>query len=393
MIQIDPAFRAELKTKLKAGFVDGLLQRVSVQLGGGVVDEEPDALSEEDTSTFDEQMEEAFPDVPEADLSSEPEAELPLEPESELEQPPEPERDPEPNPTLEEEEPALAEEAVPPAPQPESNVAYYLYAVMPRDMEVSLPPTGLGAEHPVWLMRHRNVQVMMSEVPRAQYGADALRRHLSDSAWLESAVQEHYRIIGAVQTDRGVIPLPFGTVCADHAEVRAFLEAHYYYFSLQLRALDGKQEWDVKLFCDATTFYPIAEEQSPMLVEMRRRMSHQASGMVHLVRKQYERMVHDEIKKLSQQEGYSVHTELAALACETGLKPIDPDHEAVDGAYLALHAAYLIDIKDIPAFHARMAAVQASIQARGLRIQHAGPWLPFSFVRTDFDVANLGQAA
>ncbi len=273
--------------------------------------------------------------------------------------------------------------------------ALYVYAILPDVAEVPLPLAGIDPAFPVEVLPFRNVQVVLSRVPLASFSEEALRTHLEDRSWLEMAVQRHYAILERMRSRHGVLPMRFCTICYHTDGLRQFLEDHYFYFAIRLRALANKQEWGIRLYAHTPTLAHRAALENTRLRRMRQRMD-AAPGTAYLVRKQVERVEQEAVRALRRSERDEVHHTLAGLAFDAIANSVEEQRDVEAGEVLVLNAAYLVDIAQQEAFLKQVEGMQQTAATQGLRVHLTGPWLPFNFVRDDLTATSepaLARAA
>ena len=79
-----------------------------------------------------------------------------------------------------------------------SETARYLYAVCRGLDPAVLTHTPALYDEPLELVAHQDLAAVVSTVPMAVFGEEALRRNLEDMAWLEDVVRLHDEVVRAV---------------------------------------------------------------------------------------------------------------------------------------------------------------------------------------------------
>ncbi|WEO94354.1 GvpL/GvpF family gas vesicle protein [Streptomyces sp. FXJ1.172] len=228
----------------------------------------------------------------------------------------------------------------------------YVYAVCrPFDTPLQAELTGVAGAPP-GLLRHGGLIAVVSTVPAADFGEEALQAHLEDPAWLAATVRAHQGVIAALATVTTPLPLRLATVCEDDSVVRTLLETHADSFRRVLDRLEGRVEWGVKVYTEPAT----ASSDSSAAV----------AGSVPVPAEALAR---------------SLHERLAGQAEDCRLR--DPQECAPSGpaARSLLDAAYLVPRAHSEEFVELIDRTRA--EEPGIRVELTGPWAAYSFTGED----------
>lgn len=201
----------------------------------------------------------------------------------------------------------------------------------------------------------RNLQALGQRVPAHEYGLEAIRQRLHDTAWLRAQLRAHHRLLASLHAEGPLIPLRFGTICSKKQHVLALLEANYEDFCATLALLHGRQEWLLQLDADRTRL-----QEAIALVHQ---MSLDAPSLA------------TETDRLLQMAAEHCHQTLSALADRSVVQQLDGRQHPV------LRAAYLITTEQTDVFRNRVALLERAYQTLGIRLQLEGPSPPFNFAR------------
>lgn len=103
--------------------------------------------------------------------------------------------------------------ALPPPSEVAERVGWYVYAIVEAPGPV-LPDDLLGVDgrHEPLAIVEGGLAAMVSEVPLAEFGDEALGEIVEDVGWLENAARAHERVVDALWAQTTVVPLPMFTV-------------------------------------------------------------------------------------------------------------------------------------------------------------------------------------
>lgn len=242
----------------------------------------------------------------------------------------------------------------------------YVYAVC-RPFEAALQAqlTGVGGTPP-GLLRHHGLVAVVSTVPERDFSEASLRDHLEDLDWLAATARAHQGVIDALTTVTTPLPLRLATVFRDDSGVRTMMESREEDFLHTLDRLEGRVEWGVKLYAEAS------EPERPPTPAGR-----PASGRDYLRQRRSQTREHEEKWQAAEEFARSLHERLSERAEESRLHP--PQNATLSGVsgQNLLNAAYLVRRADSEEFVELVDRTKD--EAPGMRVELTGPWAAYSF--------------
>ncbi|WP_328672448.1 GvpL/GvpF family gas vesicle protein [Streptomyces sp. NBC_00328] len=208
----------------------------------------------------------------------------------------------------------------------------YVYAICrPFPAALSAELAGVGGVPPR-LLRHGGLIAVVGSVPERDFDAEPLRRRLEDVHWLEATARAHQGVIDALTAVTSPLPLRLATVLRDDSGVRVMMDERREDFERTLDRLDGRVEWDVKVYAETAD---VSGE----------------SG-------EFTRRLHGTLSECAEENRL--------------LTPRNPE----EGSQI-LDAAYLVPRADSGEFLER---VNGSVgEEPGTRVELTGPWAAYSF--------------
>lgn len=249
----------------------------------------------------------------------------------------------------------------------------YLFAVARGlDAERLSGADGLRG-NPLQVVEHGGLQALVCDVDLTEFGEAGLRRHLEDLAWVEDVARCHNDVVRSVAELATTAPMRLVTIFAGDDGVRRLLAEHRDALHGTLDAIEGCQEWSVKVY--AVPGAP-AEPAAPVAV------SGAGAGAAYLQRKkaaaQHRRAASDEAAAVAD----GLHAALSERSVASRrLPPQDPRLSGRSDPML-LNAAYLVPQEDSGPFHdtvRRLGEPRAD-----LTIELGGPWPAYSFTTQEW---------
>ncbi|WP_405915686.1 GvpL/GvpF family gas vesicle protein [Streptomyces sp. NBC_00728] len=232
----------------------------------------------------------------------------------------------------------------------------YVYAICrPFPAALSAELTGIAGVPPR-LLRHRDLIAVVGSVPEREFAAEPLRRRLEDVPWLEATARAHQSVIDSLTAVTSPLPLRLATVLRDDSGVRVMMDERREDFLRTLDRLDGRVEWDVKVFLSGSSMSSGATGSSGISGISG------SSGKCLASADEFTRRLHDVLSRCAEE-----------TRVRTPLNPASspgPDTEVLD-------AAYLVPRAESEEFVERVNASARDEPA--VRVELAGPWAAYSF--------------
>jgi Gas vesicle synthesis protein GvpL/GvpF len=242
---------------------------------------------------------------------------------------------------------------------------------------------GVHEAGPVERIEHAQVAVLVSRVPLAEFGEEALRRNLNDLDWLEQVARSHEAVLERTLQRATIVPLRLCTIFDDEGGVRRMLDEQRSALLAALDLLSGHQEWGVKLLADRDALEAAARAQSSEADAEADEPAQRSAGGAYMLRRRMERRMREEADRLAVGVAEEVHARLQDWASDAVLNPPqNRDLSGHDGEML-LNGAYLVESSKVARLRELVGELQERHRELGVTLQLTGPWPPYNFVPRD----------
>ncbi|HEX6150029.1 GvpL/GvpF family gas vesicle protein [Nocardioides sp.] len=245
-----------------------------------------------------------------------------------------------------------------------AEAARYLYAVARGTEPAQLADVSGLRGSSVEVIRYRDLDAVVSDVPLAEFDEDALKENLEQLSWLEEVARGHHEVVHAVSARAPTAPMRLATIFLDDDAVRRRLSELYDALVEVLDRVERRVEWSVKA---------VAPEPAPTPVTV----PEPTSGAEFLRRRRAQADEREERQDTGARAAEAIHHALSEVSVASRiLAPQDPQLTGITGTMI-LNGAYLVAVDAQEAFAARLSEVE---ETHGdLRIESGGPWPPYSF--------------
>lgn len=228
---------------------------------------------------------------------------------------------------------------------------------------------GITSESDIKLLSCGNLTALVSPVQDVRFRPDAMKQSMSDADWLKEHVRRHADVLAEAQSVQTVIPMRFGCVFSNPAEVKAFVEQREATFAEALDRLHNRSEFSVRVRFEGSA----ADSE----------LEGVPAGVADFLRQAARDVDHS-----PRPDGIAdrIHSHLSRFAGEAvRITPLESD--------LMLHATYLVTVASENEFREEVRKLSGEFHALGIQIEVSGPWPPYHFVDMDYDDLEGGAAA
>ncbi|HEX3559968.1 MAG TPA: GvpL/GvpF family gas vesicle protein [Pyrinomonadaceae bacterium] len=263
--------------------------------------------------------------------------------------------------------------------------ALYVYCVGERDALAPLfgveLPGAIEGESGLELVGE-GLAAVVSRVPLADYGEEALPSRLADAAWTATRALRHERVVEHFARRAAVVPLRFGTIYLRRESVEGMLEERSAQLRSVLARLGGREEWGLNLSVERARLREEVANVSQRLREMRARAEGSAPGQAYLLRKKIEALRDEEARAETRRVAAEVESSLAVV-CDGAARLRVLKDEATEQGELAARFAFLVARRRFDEFRTAAEQLAEAHAPHGFRFELTGPWPAYNFAVED----------
>jgi hypothetical protein len=243
-------------------------------------------------------------------------------------------------------------------------------------------PNAIEDESALELIESWKLAAIVSRVPLADYGEDALAERLQDATWTATRALRHERVAEHFARRTPVVPLRFGTIYLRSDSVVKMLEERASLLQDTLQKLKGREEWGLNVYVERARLREEVARVSPRLRELAERAESSAPGQAYLLRKKIDALRDEEARTVSRSVASEIETALAA-ACDGAVRLRVFKDEATERGELAARLAFLVARERFGDFRAEAERLAAQHAPAGFSFELTGPWPAYNFVVED----------
>lgn len=238
---------------------------------------------------------------------------------------------------------------------------------------------GIDLENTIFSIAYRDLRAVISKVSLDEFGEEGFARRLKDMSWVEAKGMLHVEVVKQVMSRYPVIPMRFGIVYKNEDRIRAALAENYAVFREVLNRLRGKEEWGLKVFYNPETLSGFVRKSNKEIARLENGAASSSAGMAYFLKKKVERLLQEEVERLSFTYAEECHQSLRKLAADSRLNELMDRQLTGKDSEMVLNAAYLVEKENVEEFFQELARLQPEYQPKGFEFSLSGPWPPYNF--------------
>jgi hypothetical protein len=254
---------------------------------------------------------------------------------------------------------------------------WYLYGFVANPID-PLAAAAVSADGGLVVVRSHDIACIAGAVTAADYQRPPAGASPADQlAWVGPRARRHHEVVRRIHQAVAVVPLKFGTLCADLEHVHTLLRRLREPIGDLLDRFEDRDEWTLRVTIDRAAVAALAQDDDPALVELRRQAARLADGQAFFARKRLAAATAARVADRVAAIGQQLDDDLAALGVDAlGGEPTEPGS---DRTLVAADLAVLVDRDRFAALDDVLAGLESEHAAVRLCCELRGPWPPYTF--------------
>lgn len=225
--------------------------------------------------------------------------------------------------------------------------------------------------------------VWIKEVSSEEFSTESLVRRFSDIPWLEKNARRHVQVLLELMKHGAVVPFKFATVFKTKESLRQFIRHYAASIKENLSAIEGREEWSVKVYSDEELLNKRVAASNRALISIDQEMAGSQPGKAFILRRKRNEVLKQEAEKVKQHVGQQCYARITAASKAVRLSHLVPKKLTGRRDDMILNLACFVE-KSANAGLIRLAhELREKNREAGFDLEVSGSWPPFSFISID----------
>jgi len=241
----------------------------------------------------------------------------------------------------------------------------HAYGVVAADEPLSEFPPGI-ADSTVWVHSAESLAAIVSLLPVQGFGVADWERNATNVRWLEPVARQHHDVLQHAAMTAAVVPLRLPSLYGNLESLTDTLREVGDLLQRDLRRIEGKVEWAVKV-------YRTAEAQNPPV------SMPSTSGRDYLLARSRDLSARSSAQEERREHVREIHEALGHVSAEYVLN--QPQDAVLSGRkeQMLLNGAYLVRRTGQARFVELVGEIADDSSTKGLSVEVSGPWPAYNF--------------
>ncbi|MFD1020675.1 GvpL/GvpF family gas vesicle protein [Thalassobacillus hwangdonensis] len=254
----------------------------------------------------------------------------------------------------------------------------YLYGIIPESRDVA-PFKGLDGEKDAYCLHLDGMKAVVCSLDEFEYNEEKLEEKVNNVEWLHEKAFHHHEALDKLNEEGPVIPMKFCTIYQSETSLRATVEPKKQAFIHSLSRLDGKQEWNLKIYCDDEKWEEAFAHHNSIIEEKKAEIENLSPGKQFFAKKKLDQWMKEEMDKEKDRLCYAIHDTLDDLAVESSVKKTWGKDVTGKNEAMNWNSVYLFSKEQVEEVAKHLESWKEKWGDRGWKFEVTGPWPPYHF--------------
>jgi hypothetical protein len=266
-------------------------------------------------------------------------------------------------------------------------MALYLYCIR-KTTNLNFSHRGIDGANKIFAVPFKDIEAVVSVLPKKEFEKETIfKKAQDDIEWIKEKAQRHETVIeeamGLVRKQavkiQTVIPMKFGTIFNNKKNLVESLAKHYGQFKKSLEKLQGKQEWNLKVYlADPKMFEKWARGKNKMIDAKEKEIASMNEGAAYFIEQEIEQIIAREKERMVEEFRENIFQALSQYA-ETGARGKLLGKELTGRSEpLLLNATFLV--KEDTVDNCKKEIEKLAKIFRAGQFEWSGPWPLYHFI-------------
>ncbi len=256
-----------------------------------------------------------------------------------------------------------------------------MYGVALKDefqgTEVPLP-TGIDLK-PVYTKTYKDLAVVITPVNAPDFSQQQIDQLVKDAEWLKEKALHHHEIIAAIHNYITLLPMSFCTIFQKEDTLEGLLTEQYDEFYQKLLSLKGKQEWNVKMYCNPDKALTHVINHNAAVQDLKEKLAFMPKGKQFLMKKKLEQLIASQFELEQSRWWHEINQELHPFFTDFNLRKNWGKDVTERKDDMLINCDYLLDTSKVEDFLNKIQDIEKTYEPLGCGFQVTGPWPPYHF--------------
>ncbi|MFC7319912.1 GvpL/GvpF family gas vesicle protein [Halobacillus campisalis] len=259
---------------------------------------------------------------------------------------------------------------------------FYLYGMIQTRENQTNPFSelkGIDGEHRLDLMEYGELSAVFCHVDEEEFGEDVLEEKTNQMEWVKDKAFHHHEMLMKIHEQATIIPMKFCTIYKTEQNLRAMIDSHQQQMVDLLKQLDGKEEWNLKIYCDRDRLSEQVSEHNLNIKKKKEEIAQMSKGRQYLESRKIDQYIDQEVEKEQEEFSSEFHDKLADFSVNSTVKKNWNRDVTGKDEEMCWNSAYLVPLDKVENFLELVTEAEKAHGQSGWIFEATGPWPAYHF--------------
>jgi hypothetical protein len=257
----------------------------------------------------------------------------------------------------------------------------YVYGVTKAEKQNPLEISSITGidQQSITLKKVKDIAALITPVNAYSFSQSQIDLQLKDAEWLKEKAFHHHQLIATLDENFTIVPMPFCTIFQNEESLENVLTKQHDTLLEKLLAMQGKKEWNVKLFCLSEKALSYVFDHNPAVMELREKLPSMPKGKQFLMKKKLEQLISSEFELEQSRWWGEVMEQLTPIVTDASVRQNWGKDVTERKDEMITNCDFLVDQNKIDQFLNKIEEIEQRFKALGCTFHVTGPWPPYHF--------------
>lgn len=257
----------------------------------------------------------------------------------------------------------------------------YVYGIIPKEeLFDSVFPSLAGIDQqPTIAIEFNDLAAFTTPVNPQKFSQQNIDSLSKDLKWLQENALHHHSCIEELNKHFTILPMSFCTIFQNEEKLTILLEQRYEQLLEKLKTLKGKNEWNLKVFCQLEIAKHFVFDNNPAMNELKESLASMPKGKQFLMKKKLEIKIEEELVKEFGKWQAEIQQCLKGFIEDSSLRSNWGREITGRADDMIINCDFFVEKNITEEFINSIRDCEKIFNERGCSFQVTGPWPPYHF--------------
>lgn len=263
----------------------------------------------------------------------------------------------------------------------------YVYGIIPSEEYRASGLHSLAGidQKPAYIVIHKAFAAITTSVNPQKFSQSNIDVLSKDLEWLQENAVHHHGTIEELSRQFTILPMSFCTIFQNESKLISLLEEKEKQIYDKLQFLNGKKEWNLKVYCRMEILKEFVYQNNPAIMQLKEKLQSMPAGKQFLMKKKLDHQIEEELSKEHGRWQADIQHFLKPYINDSSLRGNWGSEITGRKDDMIVNCDFLVDHNISDEFLKAIEETENKFVEKGCSFEVTGPWPPYHFSKMGSD--------